>query len=205
MEYERRQCCACVCACKWQLSSPMSVAICFPGVPGGGLAGFPGWSWLCWHLEDWSVMACRAVLRCSSHSYCPSLLYFSLPLFFQSFVSQDLVSGCHTFLSIFFLFYSFCTHRVPSRSHFHFLFPLALFLSYLSFSHIQAHSLPHTYSFVSFSLSCSMFHSLSPSLSVDGVTVLGRPPQGARLPQLLHVGRRGGGLKTSAPTRPTPP
>lgn len=85
-------------------------------------------------------MACRAVLRCSSHSYCPSLLYFSLPLFFQSFVSQDLVSGCHTFLSMFFL-HSSCSISVsfslsvPSCS----LFVLPFFLTHpsaLSPSHI---------------------------------------------------------------------
>ncbi len=140
-------------------------------------------------------MACRAVLCSSSHSYCPSLLYFSPSLFSVLCLSRFGLWVSH--LSLNFLCFFFCSFLHSSCSiSVSFSLPApscSLFLSihYLSFSHIQALSPSHTL-LVSLSLSRSMLHPLSPSLSlsVGGVTVLGRPPRGARLPQLLHVGRR---------------
>lgn len=202
--------------CVHRSTLPCQLLSAFLEVP-GGLSGFPGWSWLGWHLEDWSVMACRVVLCSSSHSYCPSVLRSPLSLCFLvlclSGFSLQLshLSLSVTLLYVFFLLSVLCTHLVPSLSHFHFLSPLPGFffsplslapsIIFLSIAYKRSitltFSLTHTPFFLFSHLSAALLpllslSSISRSVSVSGVTVLGRPPRGARLPPLLHVGRRGG-------------
>lgn len=92
----------CMYACNASKTLQCQLLSVFPEVP-RGLSDFPGWSWLGWHLEDWSAMAFRGVKCSSSHSYCPSLLGASLPLLFF-FFSQDLIwfrfSCCYSFLPL---------------------------------------------------------------------------------------------------------
>lgn len=139
-------------------------------------------------------MACRAVKCSSSHSYCPSLHRSSLPLFCLSRFSLWLshLSPSVTSLHVFFL-PVLCTYLVPSVS-FSLSVPSCLTVSssphpiIFCFSS-QVLCQPLYLTRLLFSPSCSTFHPLSPSLSVGGVTALGRPPWGACLPWRLHFGR----------------
>ena len=126
-------------------------------------------------------MACRAAMCSSSHG-CLSLLYPPLPLLFWSVVSLDLVSSCHTFLSVTFLYaFSFCSRLVPFPFHFHFQ---SLLPSFLFFSQSKSVTLslvpclPHTY---------SLSYSLPVAVAVG--SLLGMLLQGAWLPWHLHVGK----------------
>lgn len=87
----------------------------------------------------WPVGVFHAATVTAALSFAP------LFLLFWPFVSPDLLSSCHTFLSlslyVFFFLFVLCTQLTPSLSHFHFvsLLPsfviLSLFLLSFFFSH----------------------------------------------------------------------
>ena len=203
---KRRQRCARVCVRSARRCQLLSA---FLEVPGGP-AGFPGWSWLGWHLEDWSVMACRALLLSSSHSHCPSRPRRTLPLFFPVLLSLKIYSlvvtpfsFCH-FLPV--LIFHLClifTSRPPfpvdplhSLSSPH---SLASLLSHI-FLHLVTYFLSPTPCYI-----CYLPPSLSLSLSVGSLRWADRPEEPACHGSYMQRGREKGRRKTSAPTRPNPP
>lgn len=180
----KRQCCG--------SSSLTSVVICFPGGPRGScrhprvvLTGLTFGGLVHDGLWGSSVQWQSQLL---------SITTLSLSVFAS--VCLDLVSSCHTFLSVTF----FCTLHSSCFISVSFTPPLpvarlslllSLAIHYLPYSHIQLLCLSHFCSLVSPRFINTLPPSLPACLSVAGVTVLGRPPQGARLPQLLHVWRLG--------------
>jgi len=158
-----------------QAGAPLSHVSCylFSWRSQGVLLGFPGWSWLCWHLEARSVMAFRVVVYRSSHNYCPSLLCSSLS---RALLLLRCLSRCRLWLSHLSLA---ATHRVPSLSH---LPPFSH-----TYRHSVTRSLSHT--LIPFPAPCDI-RSLSSSLCPGGLAMPGRPAWGAPLPRLLHIGRQ---------------
>lgn len=163
------------------------------------------------------MMACRAVLCCSSHSYCPSLLCSSLPFFVWCFVSQDLLSGCNTFLTLslfFMVFLSVPWHSSCSISVSYSLpVPLALLSLFLFIHHlffppltfkryvIPPFSHPHIPSLI-FSFSLPVSSTLCPSV---GSLCWAKRPEEPACQGSYVLGGGEWGHKTSAPTRLTPP